>query len=131
MLVRKIAAVVLLMLVGWPCHSQNRPAPMKGYQLFTWKQDGRWHYSLSPATNRQPTFDEITSKAAVVVGTSEFESRLKRLPTGTEVFWQSDAPAGIKRPVSGGMISFKQPSRKRIERVKALCDKLSIKLTLM
>ena len=131
MLVRKIATVVMLMLVASSSNAQNRPAPMKGYQLFTWKQNGQWHYSLSPATNRERTYDEITVKATVVVGTSEFESQLKGLPKGTEVFWESDAPTGIKRPASGGMISFKQPSRKRIERVKSLCDKLGIKLTLM
>ncbi len=131
MLVQKIAAVVVLMLIALASNGQNRRAQMKGYQLFTWKQNGQWHYSLSPATNRERTYDEITAKATVVVGTSEFESQLKRLGKGTEVFWQSDAPPGIKRPASGEMISFKQPSRKRIERVKSLCDKLGIKLTLM
>jgi hypothetical protein len=131
MLVRKIATVVMLMLVASASNGQNRPATMKGYQLFTWKQDGQWHYSLSPATNREPTYDEITAKATIAIGTSEFESRLKRLPEGTEVFWRSDAPPGIKRPAPRGMISFKQPSRKRIERIKRLCDKLGIKVTLM
>lgn len=131
MVVRKIAAVVVLILVASVTQGQNTPAPMKGYQLFTWKQNGQWHYSLSPATNRERTYDEITAKATVVLGTTEFEAQLKRLPKGTEVFWRSDAPPGIKRPASGGMISFKQPSRKRIERVKSLCDKLGIKVTLM
>lgn len=131
MLVQKIAAAVMLMLVASASHGQNRPAPMKGYQLFTWKQNGEWHYSLSPATNRERTYDEITAKKTVVVGTTAFEAELSRLPKGTEVFWHSDAPTGIKRPASGEMISFKQPSRKRIERVKSLCDKLGIKVTLM
>lgn len=131
MLVRKIAAVVMLLLVGSACHGQNRTAPMKGYQLFTWKRNGQWHYSLSRATNREPTYGDITAAKAVVVGTTEFESQLKRLPKGSEVFWHSDAPPGIKRSASQEIISFKQPSRKRIERVKSLCEKLGIKVTLM
>jgi hypothetical protein len=131
MFLRRIAAAVMLMLIATASHGQNPPAPMKGYHLFTWKQNGEWHYSLSTGTNREPTYDEITAKATVAVGTSEFEARLKRLPAGTEVFWHSDAPPGLKRPASGPMISFKQPSRKRIEKVRSLCEKLGIKLTLM
>lgn len=129
MFVRKLAAVVMLMLVAPVSHGQNKP--MKGYQLFTWKQNGQWHYSLSEGTNRERTYEEITAKTTVVIGTSEFKSQLKRLPTGTEVFWHADAPPGVKRPASSPMISFKQPSRKRIERFRSLCDKLGIKLTLM
>lgn len=130
MLVRKIGAVVVILLVASASQGQDQSGTLKGYQLFTWKQSGQWHYSLSPATNREPTYDEITEKPAVVVGTSEFESRLKQLPKGTEVFWQSDAPPGVRRPASGGMISFKLPSRKRIERVKSRCAKYGLKLTL-
>jgi hypothetical protein len=129
MFVRKIAAIVMLVLFATASYSQDRP--MKGYQLFTWKQNGEWHYSLSMGTNREPTYDEITAKATVVVGRSEFESQLKRLPAGTEVFWHSDAPPGLKKPAATTMISFKLPSRKRIEKVRSLCDKLGIKLTLM
>lgn len=131
MFLRRIATVVMLTLIASTSHGQNSPAPMKGYQLFTWKQNGQWHYSLSTGMNRERTYDEITAKATVVVGSSEFESRLKRLAKGTEVFWYSDAPPGINRPASGPLISFKQPSRKRIERLRSLCDKLGIKLTLM
>lgn len=131
MLLRRIAAVVMLMLIASASPGQNPPAPMKGYQLFTWKQNGKWHYSLFTATNREPTYDDITAKTTVVVGRSEFESQLKRLPAGTEVFWHSDAPPGLKKPAASDMISFKLPSRKRIERLRSVCDKIGIKLTLM
>ena len=131
MFLRRIAAVVMLMLIASASPGQNPSAPIKGYQLFTWKQNGEWHYSLSMGTNREPTYDEITAKATVVVGRSDFESQLKRLPAGTEVFWHSDAPPGLKKPAASAMISFKLPSRKRIEKVRSLCDKLGIKLTLM
>jgi hypothetical protein len=130
MFVRKIAAVMLLMLVASVSYGQRGQAPLKGYQLFTWKEKGHWHYSLLPGTNRERTYAEITAPPAVIVGTSNFESELKRLPKGTQVLWQSDAPAGIKAPGSGGAMSFKHPSRKRIERIKSVCDKLGIKLSL-
>lgn len=130
MLAGKITTVAVLMLVASASYGQTRRAPMKGYELFTWKEKGHWHYSLLPGTNRERTYEEITAPANVVIGTPEFEDHLKQLPRGSEVLWQSDAPPGIKRPSSGGVISFKHPSRKRIERIKSHCEKLGIKLTL-
>lgn len=130
MLARKFTAVALLILVASVSYGQRGQAPLKGYQLFTWHEKGHWHYSLLPGTNRERTYAEITAPATVIIGTSGFESELKRLPKGTEVLWQSDAPPGIKRPAASDVISFKHPSRKRIERIKSVCDKLGIKLSL-
>jgi hypothetical protein len=131
MLVRTAAIVLSVLLAGQAAYGQKKPAAMKGYQLFTWQEKGHWHYSLLPGTNRERTYDEITASATVIVGTSAFESELKRLPKGSEVFWQSDAPPKMKRPASGEAISIKHPSRKRIERIKALCAKLGITVTLV
>jgi len=131
MLVRKTATVFALLLVVLVAYGQKKQAPMKGYQLFTWHEKGHWHYSLLPGTNRERTYEEITAPATVITGTSAFESELKRLPKGTEVLWHSDAPPGIKRPGSVEVISFKHPSRKRIERIKTLCEKLGITLSLV
>lgn len=131
MLVRKITTVAVLMLVASASYGQKGRPPMKGYQLFTWKQNGEWHYSLLPGTNRERTYEEITAPKTVIVGTPKFEEELNGLPRGSEVLWQSDAPPGVRRPSSGEVISFKHPSRKRIERIKSHCDKLGIKLTLM
>ena len=131
MLARKIAAAALLILVASVSYGQRGQAPVKGYLLFTWKEKGQWHYSLLPGTNRERTYAEITSPARVNIGTSSFQSALRRLPKGTEVLWQSDAPPGIKRPGSVETISFKHPSRKRIERIRKFCDELGIKLALV
>ncbi|HWN97956.1 MAG TPA: hypothetical protein VNS63_01655 [Blastocatellia bacterium] len=131
MLVRKIAVLAVIVMVASASYAQKGQAPMKGYQLFTWKENGHWHYSLSPGTNRQRSYEEITSKTSVIVGTGKFESALKRLPKGTEVFWHADVPPGTRKPASNQPISFKHPSRKRIEGIKSHCDKLGIKLTLM
>lgn len=133
MLARRItaAAVLVVVLLASASYGQKARPPMKGYQLFTWKEKGRWHFSLLSGTNRERSYTEITTGPAVAVGMGEFEGALKRLPRGSEVLWQSDAPPGIKRPSSSEMISFKHPSRKRIERIRSQCDKLGIKLTLI
>src|SRR5438128_2544997 len=84
----------------------------KAYELFSWKEKGHWHYALLEGKDRQRTYDEITSTTALRVGTPKLESHLKRLPRGTEVFWQADAPAGTEQPSTKQAKSFKHPSRK-------------------
>jgi hypothetical protein len=102
------------------------------YQLYSWKEKGHWHYNLlAGERDRTRTYEEITSGPGILVGTSRLESQLKRLPKGTVVFWQSDAPSGISRPPTGKAKSFKHPSRKRIQGIQAHCEKYGIKLSLI
>jgi hypothetical protein len=103
---------------------------MKGYELYSWKIKGNWHYALVPGTNRAKSYEEITAKNAERVGTDALEAELMKIPRGEEVFWKGDAPPGAKRSESSKGIDLKHPSRKRIERIKAICDKLGIKLKL-
>jgi hypothetical protein len=37
---------------------------MKGYELYSWQQDGQWVFSLLVGTNREKTLDEIQSPQA-------------------------------------------------------------------
>ena len=103
---------------------------MKGYELYSWKIKGNWHYALVPGTNHAKSYEEITAKNAERVGTDALEAELKKIPRGEEVFWKGDAPPGAKRSESSKGIDLKHPSRKRIERIRAICDKLGIKLKL-
>jgi hypothetical protein len=98
MLGRKIAAVAAFTLIASASYSQKHPAPMKGYELFSWKENGHWHYSLLPGTNREKTYEEITSKATVIVGTSNFEAELKRLPKGAECYGNQTRQLGSRGP---------------------------------
>src|SRR2546423_13466191 len=37
------------------------PHSMKGYELYSWKSRGEWHFSLLIGTNRLKTFSEVNS----------------------------------------------------------------------
>lgn len=103
---------------------------MKGYELYSWKIKGHWYYSLLPGTNRSKTYEEITAPERVKRGESDLKSELQKLPKGEEVFWRSDAPQGIIKPTSGLIVEIKHPSRQRIKNIKAMCDRLGIRLKL-
>ena len=40
---------------------QTLPASIKGYELYSWEQDGRWRYTLITGTNRNKSTQEIIS----------------------------------------------------------------------
>ncbi len=76
----------------------------KGYELYSWEEDARWHFTLIMGTNRTKTVEEITSKEdhisgdglvkIHVVGEDAIKSVLSRLPEGESVFWCDELHIG-------------------------------------
>lgn len=130
MLCKRPAAALLLILLVITASGQEPPGSMKGYELYSWKVNGRWHYSVLPGTNRAKNYDEITSRQAERVGVDALRAELKNIPKGGEVFWRSAAHPGVEKPRAKGAPVLELPSRKRIKRIKAYCEKIGIKLTL-
>jgi hypothetical protein len=73
------------------------PHSMKGYELYSWEENGEWHYTLITGTNRVKTMEEITSGEDFVsevgwvnihvVGMDAIKNVLCKLPKGESVFW--------------------------------------------
>ena len=80
------------------------PHSMKGYELYSWEEDGQWHFTLITGTNRIKTIEEINSKGDVisetgwvkiqVVGADAIKDVLSRLPEGESVFWCDELHIG-------------------------------------
>ena len=117
-------------LISLTAHGQAPQTSMKGYELYSWKIKGHWYYSLLPGTNRLKTYQEITAPGTVRRDAAGLKAELQKLAKGEEVFWMSDSPAGAHRAPTGQLLDVKHPSRKRIQGIKAMCDKLGIKLKL-
>ena len=131
MLRKQIIAAATLLLMASAAWGQSPQQSMKGYEMYSWKVKGRWHYSILAGTNRAKNYDEITSRDAERVGTEALKSELKNIPKGEEVFWRSAAHPGVKKPLGKGAPILELPSRKRINRIKAYCSKLGIRLKLV
>ena len=73
------------------------PKSMKGYELYSWLEDGEWHFTLITGTNRNKTLEEIISKEnyisetgwvkVQVTGVDAINDVLNRLPQDESVFW--------------------------------------------
>jgi len=69
----------------------------KGYELYSWKEDDHWHFTLITGTNRIKTMKEITSDEGFiseigwikihVVGVDAIKYVLTKLPLSESVFW--------------------------------------------
>ena len=80
------------------------PRSMKGYELYSWEENGQWHYNLITGTNRIKTIEEITSEEDFiseigwvnihVVGVDAIKDVLSQLPEGESVFWCDELHIG-------------------------------------
>ena len=118
------------LLIALTAFGQDSPRGMKGYELYSWKVKGRWHYSLLAGTNRAKGYAEITSPQVERIGIEALKAELKKVPKGDEVFWMSAAHPGVEKPRTKGAPVLELPSRKRIKRIKAYCENRGIKLRL-
>ena len=80
------------------------PHSMKGYELYSWLEEGQWHFTLITGTNRIKTIEEVTFKEdsisetgwvkMQVVGADAIKDVLSRLPEGESVFWCDELHIG-------------------------------------
>jgi hypothetical protein len=80
------------------------PHSMKGYELYSWEEEGQWHFTLITGTDRTKTIEEITSKEDFisetgsvkiqVVGAYAIKDVLCHLPEGESVFWCDELHIG-------------------------------------
>ena len=80
------------------------PHSLKGYELYSWLEDGQWHFTLITGTDRNKTLEEITSKEDFIseagwvkvnaVGVEAIEAALSKLPRDEFTLWL----AGMREP---------------------------------
>ena len=83
---------------------EELPRSFKGYELYSWEEDGQWHFTLITGTDRTKTIEEITSKGDFisetgwvkiqVVGADAIKDVLSRLLEGESVFWCDELHIG-------------------------------------
>jgi hypothetical protein len=97
---------------------------MKGYELYSWLEDGQWHFTLITGTNRNKTLDEIVSKEdfiseagwvkVSVTGVDAIEAALSKLPRNEFVMWL----AGMREPSEQTDIRIQLPPKQTSDIIK-------------
>ncbi|MEW6094531.1 MAG: hypothetical protein AB1531_11280 [Chloroflexota bacterium] len=86
----------------------------KGFELYTWQEDGQWYFALLEGTNRLKTDEEILSAGRFMDGPEELQEALKRLAPGQFVSWMA-----LER--------FPLPDEATIGQVEQACRDLGLK----
>jgi len=83
---------------------EKLPRSFKGYELYSWEEEGQWHFTLITGTNRIKTIEEITYKGDFisetgwvkiqVVGADAIKDVLSHLLEGESVFWCDELHIG-------------------------------------
>jgi hypothetical protein len=91
------------------------PNSMKGYELYSWSEDGQWHFTLITGTNRNKTLEEIISKENYiseagwvkvhVEGVEAIKAVLSKLPANEFVIWL----AGMRDSSGSSAIQIQMP----------------------
>jgi len=97
------------------------PRSFKGYELYSWQENGEWRFALLTGTNRNKTAEEVLSPVSMVsaegwvhihaTGVDGINAVLSRVPEGEFVSWLS----GPATPDAG---AFSLPPESVVEAVR-------------
>lgn len=124
--------------LDWDSIPNPLPQSLKGYELFCWKIDFGWAYTIVTATNRNKSFEEITSADTTIndeelikITLTNIEDLLKlieRMPAGEEIFWGGINLAG---QVSEGTAYFTYPPAEDVERILQSAEVAGVSITML
>ncbi len=58
-----------------------------GWELYSWKIEDHWKYSILIGTNRLKTYEEVTASKIVITGEKKLKEILKLFPEGEYITW--------------------------------------------
>jgi hypothetical protein len=108
------------------------PHSMKGYELYSWLEDGQWHFTLITGTNRNKILEEIISKddfisesgwvKVHVVGIDTIKDVLKKLPQNESIMWL----AGMREQSEQTNSKIQLPPEKSTDAIKEYARQCSL-----
>ena len=101
------------------------PQSMKGYELYSWSQDSKWHFTLITGTDRNKTLEEIVSDEDFISesgwlevhleGIEKIKTVLDKLPQNEQVFWLANLQSNQTTPDN---ITIALPIAQTIDSIK-------------
>ena len=90
---------------------------MKGFELYSWKEDGQRYFSVLIGTNREKTLQEIQAPEARLKGLEELQPLLESIPAGQYITW-----------LSRQSLAF--PPEETLKQVREICEKQGLVLAI-
>lgn len=100
---------------------------MKGWELYSWQEDGQWVFAVLMGTNRLKKAEEI--KRAKLSGFDALQRTLEQLARGQSVVWVSREAA--KRAAQPELAFLETPPKDIVGQVKRWCGDMQLSLGLL
>ena len=118
-----VAVALLTAVAGFAggCGGSSEPprTSMKGWELYSWQEDGRWYFSLLEGTNRAKTIAEVHAGDTRLDGIDGLKPALQGIAAGQLVTWW--APSWAE-----GTVTF--PPAETVDQVRRICEKQGLEL---
>lgn len=118
---------------------QRLPSSIKGYELYSWRTDDGWWFTLITGTNRTKTWSEITAPEGrvtddgwvklTVQGADDLRDTLRGLPSGEMVAWVG--PNAYGQGGGAGQPAPELPDDETVAAISAYCERLGIELAVV
>ena len=134
-----LLALLVFLATGLPAcgNAAQEPLPrsFKGYELYSWQQGGKWHFTLITGTNRNKNIEEIVSAADEltqdgwvnihVTGVEKIKETLGSVPSGEFVSWIG----GHFFANSDGDVSLELPPAEIVDDVKEYAERHGLEIS--
>ena len=116
---------------------QSIPHSMKGYEIYSWQEEGQWVFKLFTGTNRLKTIEEIMSNSEPIQDDTwtnikinrvdDLKIILEKLPEGESLFWMT--ANGIETSADQAIL-FEYPPDAMIEEIRDFCEQIGVDLVI-
>jgi hypothetical protein len=93
-----VSTTVLLAFGALPKGASADDAAKIGFELYSWKTDATWNFSVLEGTATVRTLASIQASKTRLRGATFLKGRLVTLPPGETLYWREDKDRGLRLP---------------------------------
>lgn len=93
----------------------------KGWELYSWKENNVWKFSILPGTNRGKNLNEVLTASLKVTGVDSLKLLLARIPEQEYINWLEQAGQE-----SAGKLAI--PEAEVVNQIKVFCQNRKLNL---
>jgi hypothetical protein len=95
-----------------------------GWELYSWKMEDHWKYSILIGTNRLKTYEEVITSNILATGEGKLKEILKLFPEGENITWIGQG--WLERCWQSDYKNLELPPEIILEDIKQYCNEMKI-----